>query len=173
MVLEASAGCCESIIDCLESPGGCCEAICIVLQWNIYDFGILKKLSWSHDWWCGFSRRLLWKHLYTLPMKYWCFEIYGKSLGSFREAAVEPFTHCSNEILTFPNLWVVSGKQRWRLLLIVYNEILMIWNFRKAVVKPFAQFYNETHVFCKCFNNISKLAGSDVCRHRGIHQHPQ
>ena len=27
MVLEASGGCCESIIDGLESPGGCCEAI--------------------------------------------------------------------------------------------------------------------------------------------------
>ena len=27
MVLEASGGCCESIIDGLESPGSCCEAI--------------------------------------------------------------------------------------------------------------------------------------------------
>ena len=35
MVLEASGGCCESIIDGLEPPGGCCEAICILLQRNI------------------------------------------------------------------------------------------------------------------------------------------
>ena len=28
MVLEASGGCCESIIDGLKSPGGCCESIC-------------------------------------------------------------------------------------------------------------------------------------------------
>ena len=27
MVLEASGGCCESIIDGLEFRGGCCEAI--------------------------------------------------------------------------------------------------------------------------------------------------
>ena len=32
MVLEASGGCCESIIDGLESPRRCCEAICILLQ---------------------------------------------------------------------------------------------------------------------------------------------
>ena len=31
-VLEASGGCCESIIDGLESRGGCCEAICTLLQ---------------------------------------------------------------------------------------------------------------------------------------------
>ena len=28
MVLEASGGCCECIIDGSESPGSCCEAIC-------------------------------------------------------------------------------------------------------------------------------------------------
>ena len=32
MVLEASGGCCESIIDGLESRGGCCEAIYALLQ---------------------------------------------------------------------------------------------------------------------------------------------
>ena len=38
MVLEASGGCCESIIDGLESPGGCCEAIYTLLQINIHGF---------------------------------------------------------------------------------------------------------------------------------------
>ena len=32
MALEASGGCCESIIDGLKSPAGCCEAICTFLQ---------------------------------------------------------------------------------------------------------------------------------------------
>ena len=38
MVLEASGGCCESVIDGLESPGGCCEAIYTFLQRNIDGF---------------------------------------------------------------------------------------------------------------------------------------
>ena len=32
MCLEASGGCCESIIDGLESPGSCRDAIYIILQ---------------------------------------------------------------------------------------------------------------------------------------------
>ena len=32
MVLEASGGCCECMIDGLGSRGGCCEAICILLH---------------------------------------------------------------------------------------------------------------------------------------------
>ena len=38
MVLEASRGCCESIIDGLESRGRCCEAICARLLGNINGF---------------------------------------------------------------------------------------------------------------------------------------
>ena len=38
MVLEASGGCCESIINGLESPGGCCEAICTLLTIHIESF---------------------------------------------------------------------------------------------------------------------------------------
>ena len=38
-VLEASGGCCESIIDGLESGGGCCEAICSILSRQNHDFG--------------------------------------------------------------------------------------------------------------------------------------
>ena len=45
MVLLASGGCCESIIDGLESPGSCCEAICKLLQLNIDGFWISRKLS--------------------------------------------------------------------------------------------------------------------------------
>ena len=37
MVLEASGGCCESIIDGLESPGGCREAI-YTLLYKIFMF---------------------------------------------------------------------------------------------------------------------------------------
>ena len=44
MVLEASGGCCESIIDGLESPGSCREAICKLFQFNIDGFGISTKL---------------------------------------------------------------------------------------------------------------------------------
>ena len=44
MVLEASGGCYESIIDGLESPGGCCEAICTLLHLNIYGFGSFRRL---------------------------------------------------------------------------------------------------------------------------------
>ena len=44
MVLEASGGCCESIIDCFESGGGCCEAICILLHININGFGSFMML---------------------------------------------------------------------------------------------------------------------------------
>ena len=44
MCLEASGGCCESIIDGLESPRSCCEAICILLQINIHGFGSLRRL---------------------------------------------------------------------------------------------------------------------------------
>ena len=44
MVLEASGGCCESIINGLESPGGCCEAICTLLQLNINGFGSFRRL---------------------------------------------------------------------------------------------------------------------------------
>ena len=49
MVLEASGGCCESIIDGLESPGGCCEAICTLLKRNINGFGSFRGLLSSHD----------------------------------------------------------------------------------------------------------------------------
>ena len=44
MVLEASGGSCESIIDGLESPGGCCEAVRALLQRNIYGFGRFRRL---------------------------------------------------------------------------------------------------------------------------------
>ena len=44
MVLEASGGCCESIIDGLESRGGCCEALCALLQLNIDGFGSFRRL---------------------------------------------------------------------------------------------------------------------------------
>ena len=38
MVLEASGGCCESIINVLESPEGCCEDICTFFERNINGF---------------------------------------------------------------------------------------------------------------------------------------
>ena len=44
MFLEASGGCCESIIDGLESRGGCCEAIHILLHRNINGFGNFRTL---------------------------------------------------------------------------------------------------------------------------------
>ena len=44
MVLEASGGCCESIIDGLESPGSCRETICKLFQFNIDGFGMSTKL---------------------------------------------------------------------------------------------------------------------------------
>ena len=44
MVLEASGGCCESIIDGLESPGSCGEAIYTLLQTKIHGFGSFKRL---------------------------------------------------------------------------------------------------------------------------------
>ena len=44
MVLEASGGCCESIIDGLESPGSCRETICKLFQFNIDGFGRSTKL---------------------------------------------------------------------------------------------------------------------------------
>ena len=44
MVLEASGGCCESMIDGLESPGGCCEAIYTLLQRNINGFGSFMRI---------------------------------------------------------------------------------------------------------------------------------
>ena len=47
MVLEASGGCCESIIDGLESRGSCCEANCKLLQININGFGSFRKLRES------------------------------------------------------------------------------------------------------------------------------
>ena len=48
MVLEASGGCCESIIDGLESRGSCCEAICICLQRVLNGFGSFRKLLRIH-----------------------------------------------------------------------------------------------------------------------------
>ena len=42
MVLEASWGCCQSIIDGLESRGACCEAICVFLNINIYGFQMFQ-----------------------------------------------------------------------------------------------------------------------------------
>ena len=35
----------------------------------------------------------LWSRVHIFQMKYWWFEISKKSLGSLREAAVEPFVH--------------------------------------------------------------------------------
>ena len=43
-VLEASGGCCESIIDGLECLGSCCEAIYKLLQSNISGFGSFRGL---------------------------------------------------------------------------------------------------------------------------------
>ena len=43
MVLDASGGCCESIIDSLESRGGCCETFCILLQRSILSFGSFRR----------------------------------------------------------------------------------------------------------------------------------
>ena len=44
MCLEASGGCCESIIDGLESPGGCCEALYALLQGTSDGFGSFRRL---------------------------------------------------------------------------------------------------------------------------------
>ena len=44
MVLEASGGCCESIIYGLESRGGCSEAIYKLLNRNINGFGSFQTL---------------------------------------------------------------------------------------------------------------------------------
>ena len=44
MVLEASGGCCESVIDGLEFAGGCCEAVYALLHRNISGFRNFKKL---------------------------------------------------------------------------------------------------------------------------------
>ena len=44
IVLEASGGCCESIIDGLESPRSCCEAIYELLQINVDSFESFRKL---------------------------------------------------------------------------------------------------------------------------------
>ena len=65
MVLEASGGCCESIIAGLESPRSCCEAIYVLLQRNIDGLGNFRRLLRIHYWWFGTLRRLLWSHLHT------------------------------------------------------------------------------------------------------------
>ena len=70
MVLGASSGCCESIIDGLESRGGCREAIYTLLQWHINGFGSFRRLRESI--------------------------INGLEL---EEAAVKPFTNFNNETL--------------------------------------------------------------------------
>ena len=48
MVLEASGGCCESIIDGLESPGSCREASYTLLTININGFGSFRRLLRIH-----------------------------------------------------------------------------------------------------------------------------
>ena len=106
MVLEASGGCCESIIDGLESPEGCREAICVLLQLNIVGFGISRKLSWSNYWLFEFSRMLLWNHLRTFRTKYWWFWKLQEAAAypllmvwNFQEVAVKQFAYFYNEIL--------------------------------------------------------------------------
>ena len=70
MVLEASGGCCESIIDGLECPRGCCEAICTFA--NKYSlFGKLQKAAVN-------------------PL----FVVWN-----LEDVAVKPFAHFYNEIL--------------------------------------------------------------------------
>ena len=70
MVVEASGGCYESIINGLESPGGCCEAICTLLTIHIESFTNYGRLLWIHYWWFGISWKLPRSHLHTFTMKY-------------------------------------------------------------------------------------------------------
>ena len=51
-------------------------------------------------------------------------------------------------------------------------QILQVLNFKEAAVKPFTQFSNDILIFLLQFDYISKLAGSDVCRHRGARWRP-
>ena len=43
IVLDASGGRCDSIINGLESPEGCCEAICELSSRNIDGFGSFRR----------------------------------------------------------------------------------------------------------------------------------
>ena len=70
MVLEASGGCCESIIDGLESPKSCCEAICTLLQRTSNGFESFRGLLRIHYWWFKISKKLLWSHLRIFTNKY-------------------------------------------------------------------------------------------------------
>ena len=71
MVLEASGGCCESIIDGLEFGGGCYETICALLQLNIKCFSKPQAAAVN-------PLLMVW---------------------NLEEVAVKPFEHFYNEIL--------------------------------------------------------------------------
>ena len=60
----------NSLFDGLESRGGCCAPICTFFQWNIFGFGIARRLQWIH-------------HL---------------MVWNLEEVVVQPFAHFSNEI---------------------------------------------------------------------------
>ena len=106
MVLEASWGCCESIIDGLGFRGSWHVTICILLHWNISGFGSFRRLLWIQYWWFGISRKLLWSHLLFFTIKYeWFRKLQAAAANpllmvwNLQEVAVKPFTHYYKETL--------------------------------------------------------------------------
>ena len=109
----------------LDSPGGCCETICAFFCLNNYGFGFSRRLLWRH-----LFILLLWSHLQKNKLNYLWFWI-------LMEVVVKPFAICLFNYLWFWILQEVVVKPFAHCLF----KYLLFWILQEAVVKPFA------HVF--------------------------